>query len=100
MENSNENTFGGVLATAIGCVVIGGLHYLADRSLFAIILFSTAAIGIIAFYILRQTVWKSTEILEEDICKRLKKAGFQFELFCLSCKKNCMQKERRMSAQG
>lgn len=29
--------------------------------------------------ILRQTVWKSTEILEENICKRLKKAGFQFE---------------------
>ena len=79
MENSNENTFGGVLITALGCAVIGGLHYLADRSLFTIILFGTAAIGIIVFYILRQTVWKSTETLEEDICKRLKKAGFQFE---------------------
>ena len=75
-----DNTFGGVLATAaIGCAVIGGLHYLADRSLFTIILFGTGAIGIIVFYILRQTVWKSTETLEEDICKRLKKTGFQYE---------------------
>lgn len=56
-----------------------GLHYLADRSLFTIILFGTGAIGIIVFYILRQTVWKSTETLEEDICKRLKKSGFQYE---------------------
>lgn len=75
-----DNTFGGVLATAaIGCAVIGGLHYLADCSLFTIILFGTGAIGIIVFYILRQTVWKSTETLEEDICKRLKKSGFQYE---------------------
>lgn len=79
MENSNESTFGGVLATAIGCVVIGGLQYLADRSLFTIILFGTAAIGIIAFYILRQIIWKRTENLEDDICNRLKKAGFQYE---------------------
>ena len=79
MENKEDNTFGGVLATAIGCAVIGGLHYLADRSLFTIILFGTGAIGILFFYILRQTVWKSTEILEKNICKRLKKAGFQFE---------------------
>ena len=79
MEDEKENTFGGVLATAIGCAVIGGLHYLADRSLFTIILFGTGAIGIIVFYILRQTVWKSTEILEENICKRLKRTGFQYE---------------------
>lgn len=79
MENEKDNTFGGVLATALGCAVIGGLHYLADRSLFTIILFGTTAIGIIVFYILRQTVWKSTETLEEDICKRLKKSGFQYE---------------------
>lgn len=79
MENKKENTLDGVLITAIGCAVIGGLHYLADRSLFTIILFGTAAIGIIVFYILRQTVWKSTETLEEDICKRLKKSGFQYE---------------------
>ena len=79
MEDEKENTFGGVLATAIGCAVIGGLHYLADRSLFTIILFGTGAIGIIVFYILRQTVWKSTETLEENICKRLKRTGFQYE---------------------
>ena len=79
MENKKENTLDGVLITALGCAVIGGLHYLADRSLFTIILFGTAAIGIIVFYILRQTVWKSTETLEEDICKRLKKSGFQYE---------------------
>ena len=79
MENEKDNTFGGVLATAIGCAVIGGLHYLADRSLFTIILFGTGAIGIIVFYILRQTVWKSTETLEENICKRLKRTGFQYE---------------------
>lgn len=79
MENEKENTLDGVLITAIGCAVIGGLHYLADRSLFTIILFGTAAIGIIVFYILRQTVWKSTETLEENICKRLKRTGFQYE---------------------
>ena len=79
MENKKENTLDGVLITAIGCAVIGGLHYLADRSLFTIIIFGTAAIGIIVFYVLRQTVWKSTETLEEDICKRLKKSGFQYE---------------------
>ena len=79
MENKKENTLDGVLITALGCAVIGGLHYLADRSLFTIILFGTTAIGIIVFYILRQTIWKSTETLEENICKRLKKSGFQYE---------------------
>ena len=79
MEYEKENTFGNILVTALVCVVIGGIHYLVDHSLSSIIIFGTAAIGIIVFYILRQTVWKSTEILEEDICKRLKKAGFQFE---------------------
>lgn len=74
-----DNTFGNILVTALVCVVIGGIHYLVDHSLSSIIIFGTAAIGIIVFYILRQTVWKSTEILEENICKRLKKAGFQFE---------------------
>ena len=79
MENKKENTLDGVLITAIGCAVIGGIHYLVDHSLSSIIIFGTAAIGIIVFYILRQTVWKSTETLEDDICKRLKKAGFQYE---------------------
>ena len=79
MENEKENAFGNILITALVCVVIGGIHYLVDHSLSSIIIFGTAAIGIIVFYILRQTVWKSTETLEEDICKRLKKSGFQYE---------------------
>ena len=79
MENEKENNLGSAFATAIGCAAIGGLHYLADRSLFTIILFGTGAIGIIVFYILRQTVWKSTETLEDNICKRLKRTGFQYE---------------------
>ncbi len=79
MENKKDNNLGSALATAIGCVVIGGLYYLADHSPFTIIIFGTGAIGVIAFYILSQTVFKSIEEWEDDICKRLKKAGFQYE---------------------
>ena len=38
MENEKDNNLGSALATAIGCVVIGGLYYLADHSLFTIII--------------------------------------------------------------
>ena len=79
MKNENDKPIGGVIATAIGCIILGVIYSLVEHSLFSIILFSLAAVGIVAVFILYQKVSRSTEALESDICQRLNKQGYKFE---------------------
>lgn len=74
-----ESTLKETIAIAVGCVVLGVVYSFVEHSLFSIILFGFAAAAIIVVYILRQTVWRSVETLEKDICKQLDKSGFRYE---------------------
>ena len=74
-----ENTLSETIAIAVGCVILGAVYSFVEHSLFSIILFGFAAAAIIVVYILRQTVWRSVETLEKDICKQLDKSGFRYE---------------------
>lgn len=74
-----ESTLRETIAIAVGCVIIGVVYSFVEHSLFSIILFGFAAAAIIVVYILRQTVWRSVETLEKDICKQLDKSGFRYE---------------------
>ena len=78
-ENENDKSIVSVIATAIGCVILGAIYSLVEHSLFSIILFSVAAVGIVLAFILRQNVWKSTEALERDICHSLDRQGYEYE---------------------
>ena len=73
-----ESTLKETIAIAVGCVVLGVVYSFVEHSLFSIILFGIAAAAIIVVYVLRQTVWKSIETLEKDICKQLDKSGFRY----------------------
>ena len=79
MKNENDKLIGGVIATAIGCIILGVIYSLVEHSLFAIILFSLVAVGIVVVFVLNQKVWRSSEALESDICQRLNKQGYKFE---------------------
>lgn len=74
-----ESTLKETIAIAVGCVVLGVVYSFVEHSLFSIILFGFAAAAIIVVYIFRQTVWRSVETLEKDICKQLDKSGFRYE---------------------
>lgn len=79
MENENDKSIVGVIATAVGCVILGAIYSLVEHSLFSIILFSFVAVGIVVVFVLRRKVWRSTETLEHDICQHLDKQGYQYE---------------------
>ena len=76
MKNENDKPIGGVIATAIGCIILGVIYSLVEHSLFSIILFSLVAVGIVVVFVLNQKVWRSSEALESDICQRLNKQGY------------------------
>ena len=71
MKNENDKPIGGVIATAIGCIILGVIYSLVEHSLFSIILFSLAAVGIVAVFILYQKVSRSTEALETVVFRFL-----------------------------
>ena len=79
MKNENDKPIGGVIATAIGCIILGVIYSLVEHSLFSIILFSLAAVGIVAVFVLYQKVWRSSDALECDFCQRLNKQGYKYE---------------------
>lgn len=79
MKNGNDKPIGGIVATAIGCIILGVICSLVEHSIFSIILFGVAAVGIVAVFVLYQKVWRSAEELESDICQRLNKQGYKFE---------------------
>lgn len=79
MKNENDKPIGGVIATAIGCIILGVIYSLVEHSLFSIILFSLVAVGIVVVFVLNQKVWRSSEALESDICQRLNKQGYIYE---------------------
>ena len=79
MKNESDKPIGGVIATAIGCVILGVIYSLVEHSFFSIILFSLVAVGIVVVFVLNQKVWRSSEALESDICQRLNKQGYKFE---------------------
>ena len=79
MKNENDKPIGGVIATAIGCIILGVIYSLVEHSLFSIILFSLAAVGIVAVFVLYQKVWRSSDALESYICQRLNKQGYKYE---------------------
>ena len=67
------------ITVAIGCLVIGIIAGLIEQSFISIIIFGISAAIIIIYYIMKQTIWSSTEILERNICKKLDKSGFRHE---------------------
>ena len=79
MKNENDKLIGGVIATTIGCIILGVIYSLVEHSFFSIILFSLVAVGIVVVFVLNQKVWRSSEALENDICQRLNKQGYKFE---------------------
>lgn len=79
MKNENDKPIGGVIATAVGCIILGVIYSLVEHSLFSIILFSLVAAGIVVVFVLNQKVWRSSEALESDICQRLNKQGYIYE---------------------
>lgn len=79
VKNENDKPIGGVIATAIGCIILGVIYSLVEHSLFSIILFSLVAVGIVVVFVLNQKVWRSSEALESDICQRLNKQGYIYE---------------------
>ena len=79
MKNENDKLIGGVIATTIGCIILGVIYSLVEHSFFSIILFSLVAVGIVVVFVLNQKVWRSSEALESGICQRLNKQGYKFE---------------------
>lgn len=79
MKNENDKLIGGVIATTIGCIILGVIYSLVEHSFFSIILFSLVAVGIVVVFVLNQKVWRSSEALESDICQRLNKQGYHYE---------------------
>ena len=79
IKNENDKLIGGVIATTIGCIILGVIYSLVEHSFFSIILFSLVAVGIVVVFVLNQKVWRSSEALESDICQRLNKQGYKFE---------------------
>ena len=67
------------ITAAIGCLIIGIIAGLIEQSFISIIIFGISAAIIIIYYIMKQTLWSSTEILERNICRKLDKSGFRHE---------------------
>ena len=80
MEIKKTITRSNLVSVAIGIVIMGVLYSLQDRSFVWLILCGCLALGIIIAYILSLTLWKSTQAIEVDICKRLDKAGYRYEM--------------------
>ena len=79
MEDKNTFSRSNLISGAIGVVIMGVLYSLQDHSFVWIILCGALALGIMIVYILSLTLWKSTQAIETDICKRLYKEGYHYE---------------------
>lgn len=79
MEDKKTFSRSNLISAAIGVVIMGVLYSLQDRSFVWLILCGCLALGIMIAYILSLTLWKSTQAIETDICKRLEKAGYRYE---------------------
>lgn len=67
------------ITSAIGCLILGTIYYLIDREIVSIIIFGITAAIIIIYYIMKEMIWSSTEILERNICNKLGKSGYRHE---------------------
>ena len=67
------------ITAAIGCLIIGIIAGLIEQSFISIIIFGITAAIIFIYYIMNQTLWRNTEILERNICRKLDKSGFRYE---------------------
>ena len=79
MEDKKTFSRSNLISAAIGIVIMGVLYSLQDRSFVWFILCGVLALGIMIVYILSLTLWKSTQAIEADICKRLDKEGYRYE---------------------
>ena len=79
MEIKKTITRSNLISGAIGIVIMGVLYSLQDHSFVWLILCGCLALGIMIAYILSLTLWKSTQAIEADICKRLGKEGYHYE---------------------
>lgn len=80
MTNENKLTFEMVLTIFGVCVIFGWtLYSLYELSLFLAVLFCVMSVVIAMACILYSYSTKDTEVLERNICKRLKRNGFHFE---------------------
>ena len=79
MEDKKLFTKSNQIAGAIGVVIMGVLYSIKDHSFVWVILYGAIAIVIMIAYFLSLTLWKSTQAIEADICKRLEKAGYRYE---------------------
>jgi hypothetical protein len=79
MEDKKTFSRSNLISGAIGVVIMGVLYSLQDHSFVWLILCGCLALGIMIAYILSLTLWKSTQAIEADICKRLDKEGYRYE---------------------
>ena len=79
MEDKKTFSRSNLISAAIGVVIMGVLYSLQDHSFVWLILCGCLALGIMIVYILSLTLWKSTQAIETDICKRLYKEGYHYE---------------------
>lgn len=79
MEDKKAFTKSNLIAGAIGIVIMGVLYSLQDHSFVWFILCGVLALGIMIVCVFSLTLWKSTEAIEAEICKRLEKAGYRYE---------------------
>ena len=79
MEDKKTFSRSNLISAAIGIVIMGVLYSLQDHSFVWLILCGCLALGIMIVYILSLTLWKSTQAIEADICKRLNKEGYHYE---------------------
>lgn len=78
METEKEGK-NNITETVLGCLLLGSIYSAIDQSFVSLIIFGSCAFLAVVVYILQRTVWKSIETLEDNICKRLDKEGFQHE---------------------
>ena len=79
MEIKKTITRSNLIAGAIGIVIMGVLYSLQDHSFVWFILCGVLALEIMIVCVFSLTLWKSTEAIEAEICKRLEKAGYRYE---------------------
>lgn len=79
MEDKKAFSRSNLVSAAIGIVIMGVLYSLQDHSFVWLILCGCLALGIMIAYISSLTLWKSTQAIEADICKRLGKEVYHYE---------------------
>ena len=77
---TQQNTEVDLFSAVVGIVAFGGFWALHEKEIIWLFVFGAVALLVLLIHILRHTVFKTNEILESDICKKLDKSGFHHEI--------------------